>query len=141
MSTPSVFFSVKDWPERKGFYVFDVIGLLYQFDEKFGVKNPNFFKYDFNKPEDIPEKYNNYFDYVLIDPPFITEDVWAKYAKAVVKIAKKDQEGKIIAKILLSSIDENEQLLKKLLNVSKKKYRPSIPHLVYQYSFYANYED
>lgn len=32
-------------------------------------------------------------------------------------------------------------MLKKLINVDKKVYRPSIPHLVYQYSFFANYAD
>jgi hypothetical protein len=32
-------------------------------------------------------------------------------------------------------------MLKQLINVDKKTYRPSIPHLVYQYSFYANYQD
>ena len=44
-------------------------------------------------------------------------------------------------KILLSSIDENEEMLKGLLSVQKKKYRPSIPNLVYQYSFFANFDD
>jgi hypothetical protein len=41
----------------------------------------------------------------------------------------------------LSSIDENADMLKELLNVQKRTYRPSIPNLVYQYSFYSNYED
>lgn len=44
-------------------------------------KDQNFVFYDFNKPEDIPEKFNNYFDYILIDPPFITQEVWDKVIK------------------------------------------------------------
>lgn len=28
-----------------------------------------------------------------------------------------------------------------MIGVDKVNFRPSIPHLVYQYSFYANYED
>lgn len=45
---------------------------LIQLDEKFGKNNPKYFKYDFNHPNAIPEKYHNYFDFVLADPPFIT---------------------------------------------------------------------
>ena len=60
-----------------------------QFDKKFATKNPNFFQYDFNHPELIPEKYHNYFDFVLADPPFITLEVWQKYAEAIRKIIKK----------------------------------------------------
>ena len=72
---------------------------------------------------------------VVVDPPFITEDVWKAYAQAIKMVLK---EG---GKILLSSIDENESMLKELLGVRKVNFRPSIPHLVYQYSFYTNYND
>ena len=61
-----------------------------QYDIKFGNNNPNFFQYDFNHPELIPEKYYNMFDFVLADPPFITHEVWQKYAEAIKKIIKKD---------------------------------------------------
>ena len=44
-------------------------------------------------------------------------------------------------KILGSSIDENEKMLDDLLGMKRVTFRPSIPHLVYQYSLYANYED
>ena len=43
-------------------------------------------------------------------------------------------------KLLLSTIDENEEMLKEVLQVKKRAFRPSIPNLVYQYSFYSNYE-
>jgi hypothetical protein len=43
----------------------------------------------------------------LADPPFITEEVWQKYAFAIHKIIKKDNEGKVTGRILLSTIDEN----------------------------------
>ena len=95
--------------------------------------------YDFNKPDDIPEKLHGYFDLVLIDPPFITQDVWDKYAEAAHKLVKKEGD-KVIGKFLLSSIDENFEMLNKLLGVTKKTFRPSIPNLIYQYSFYSNYE-
>ena len=63
-----------------------------------------------------------------------------KYAETTQKIIKRDENGNINGKILISTIDENEEMLKKLLGVQRKKYRPSIPNLVYQYSFYSNYD-
>lgn len=96
--------------------------------------------YDFNKPEDIPENYNGYFDFVLIDPPFITLDVWTKYAEAAKKLVKKNNDGEITGKILLSSIEENATMLKGLLKVEKRAFKPSIPNLIYQYNLFSNYE-
>ena len=43
-------------------------------------------------------------------------------------------------KILLTTIDENEKMIFELLGCKKRKFRPSIPHLVYQYSVYSDYE-
>lgn len=53
------------------------------------------------------------------------------YAAAALKIIKKDVDGNITGKILLSTIDENESMLLELLKVNKRKCRPSIPNLVY----------
>lgn len=70
----------------------------------------------------------------MIDPPFITRDVWTKYAETVRLLVKPE------GKILLSSILENAGMLEELLGVKPVAFQPSIPHLVYQYSFYTNYE-
>jgi 16S rRNA G966 N2-methylase RsmD len=91
--------------------------------------------YDFNKPEDIPEEYENSFDFIVIDPPFVTDEVWNLYVTAAKFLLSED------GKLLLSTIDEKEEFLKEKLGVNRIKFRPSIPNLVYQYSFYANYED
>jgi EEF1A lysine methyltransferase 1 len=60
---------------------------VFDFDQKFN-KDPGFVFYDFNKPEDIPAELHSYFDMVVIDPPFITREVWEKvivpYFKLVV---------------------------------------------------------
>ena len=41
---------------------------------------------------------------------------------------------------LLSTIDENEEMIKEIMGADKKNFRPSIPNLVYQYSFYTTYD-
>lgn len=63
-----------------------------------------------------------------------------KYAEAILKIIKRDEENNIDGKILLSSISENEKMLEELLGVKPKLFKPCIPHLVYQYNFFSNYE-
>ena len=75
------------------------------------------------------------FDYLVIDPPFITEEAWSKFANFALYLQK---EG---CKIIACSIAENKDRLKKLLNLDIKTFQPSIPHLVYQYNIYANYDD
>ena len=38
--------------------------------------------YDFNKPEDLAAELKGYFDMVVIDPPFITREVWEKVTQS-----------------------------------------------------------
>lgn len=73
---------------------------------------------------------------VVIDPPFITREVWEKYAECSKMLLKPNG----IGMYLISTIDENEAMIKELTGCSRQIFRPSIPNLVYQYSFYANYE-
>ena len=75
------------------------------------------------------------FHMVVIDPPYITREVWERYTVAA-KILLKPEGGVILG----STIDENEAFMGELLGCQRKQFRPSIPNLVYQYSLYANYE-
>ncbi len=67
--------------------------------------------------------------------------MWRKYAEAIKKIIKKDENGNIVGRILLSTIQENKLMLSELLGVKARLFKPSIPHLVYQYCLYSNYDD
>ena len=77
----------------------------------------------------------------VIDPPFITREVWQKYVLAVKILMKNDENGDLKGNLLCSTITENKDFMKELLNVNPIIFRPSIPNLVYQYNFYTNYED
>ena len=92
--------------------------------------------YDFNKPENIPENLHHQFHLVVIDPPFITREVWEKYAEASQLLLVEDG-----GHALLSTIDENEEMILELMGARRREFRPSIPNLVYQYSFYATYDN
>ena len=80
------------------------------------------------------------FDMVVVDPPFITREVWEKYTVAVKMLLPVDENGKILGNIFCSTIDENKDFMKELLDVDPIVFRPSIPNLVYQYSFYTNFK-
>jgi hypothetical protein len=137
LSTPSLFFSV---PRE-----FLVQCTLFDYDEKFEnmTRNmqledsniPHFVLYDFNNPkENIRSNSLHAYSMIIVDPPFITKDVWEKYAQTVkILAANKD------CLILCSTIAENELLMYELMNLKPVAYKPSIPNLVYQYNFYANF--
>eukprot|EP00941_MAST-03F_sp_MAST-3F-sp1_P000943 g943.t1 len=124
LSTPSIYFSLPQELQNKG-KVFD-------FDEQW-KSHSGFVKYDFNHPTVFPSELQHSFDFIIIDPPFITEEVWRKYAETAKLLLKKE------GKLLCTTIDENKELLFELLGVKPCIFRPSIPNLVYQYSVYANY--
>ena len=132
--TPSVFFSVNEEIQKNG--------ILFDYDEIFTKKSKNAVVYDYKDYSNI-KGYDNYFDFIMVDPPYINEDAWTLFANFIKKIAKKQDENITIldAKILTCSIEENEDFLEKLLNLKKRVYQPSIPHLVYQYNFFSNYEE
>ena len=127
LSTPSIYFSLKDKKVKENAKNLD-------YDTNFGKRDANFQFYDFNKADEIPKEFHNQFDIAIIDPPFITREVWEKYAVAAKMLLKPD------GHILGSTIDENEEMIKELTGASRKQFRPSIPNLVYQYSLYATFD-
>lgn len=125
LSTPSLYFSLR--PDlRKQCKLFD-------FDDQW-ASDEGFVKYNYKEPEAIDKKFDGYFDYVAIDPPFITEDVWEKYAELTKRILAPG------GKIMMTTIFENEELMEKLLGCHRARFRPSIPNLIYQYSLFINYD-
>jgi len=131
ISTPSLYFSLPV-DARQGCKVLDL-------DDQW-ASDDGFVLFDFNRWEEIPENLHNSFDMVVIDPPFITRDVWEKYAQAAKSLLKKTENGDIAGKIILTTIQENKEMMYELLKVEPKEFLPSIPNLVYQYSLYTNYE-
>lgn len=98
-------------------------------------KEPHYFKYDFNEPTTVPPELHHTFDCLVIDPPFITQEVWAKYAATAQLLLAPG--GKVIA----TTVAENHQLLADLMEGMRPcLFKPSIPHLIYQYNLFTNYD-
>ena len=71
---------------------------------------------------------------MLIDPPFITEDVWRKYATTAKLLLAPG------GRVLASTVAENAPLMAELLGAKPLAFKPSIPNLVYQYNLFASYD-
>lgn len=77
---------------------------------------------------------------IVIDPPFISKSVWEKYATTAKLLMKKgDSRRSGGARIIATTVDENADLMEALFGSKPVLFRPSIPHLVYQYSVFTNF--
>jgi len=85
---------------------------------------------------------------VVADPPFITHDVWSKYAEAIdlllIPKSSADESASSssstsVRNILVTSIAENAPFFLEHFGATPVKFRPSIPHLVYQYDIFTNF--
>jgi hypothetical protein len=136
IATPSLFFSLSsDERHRCNHAVLDI-------DEDQFAKTGGaaFVKYDFRlqPPADhLPKELEHAFDIVVIDPPFITEEVWRLFASSANFLLRGDGKGRIIC----TTVAENLSLLVELFpGITRTKFQPSIPHLVYQYDLFCNWE-
>ena len=96
LSTPSLYFSLPDYI-MKNSYVFD-------YDKKWS-NDRGFVFYDFNNPSSIPNNLLGKADYIIIDPPFITRDVWEKYTETAKLLIKNgnDSTGQPYGKIVCTT--------------------------------------
>lgn len=126
LSTPSVYFSLSK-PVRARSWCFDL-------DEQW-QNDRGFVRYDFNEPTSFPnhDQLKGTFDMVVIDPPFITREVWENYTETAKFLLKPG------GAVMGSTIAENAPFMKELLECEPQTFLPSIPTLVYQYKFYTNY--
>jgi hypothetical protein len=128
LSTPSVYFSLTDGCATRN------KSIVFDYDRQW-ENHPNFRFYDFNDAQTIPDDLRGSFDMCVIDPPFITEDVWRKYAEAV-KLCLRPG-----GTVMCTTVAENESLLNSLFGgITHVRFLPSIPNLPYQYRLFLNYE-
>ena len=126
VSTPSLFFSLSK-NERSGCRVLD-------YDTALGDGEAGFTFYDFHAPTDVPAELHGAFACVVIDPPFITTEVWMQYAQTAKLLLAPG--GKVIG----TTIIENAPLLLEQLGARPNTFLPSIPNLPYQYAVYTSFE-
>jgi hypothetical protein len=124
LSTPSLYFSMPEDVRNRSFVL--------DYDKKW-ASDRGFVFYDFNDPTGLPAHLLGKCDMVVIDPPFITHEVWRKYAESSKLLLRSG------GKALGTTIFENAELLQELLQLKPTNFQPSIPNLVYQYRLYTSY--
>ncbi|ETV65252.1 hypothetical protein H257_17972 [Aphanomyces astaci] len=83
LSTPAAYKALKKLePERKNVYIFE-------YDHRFGQKyGDEFVFYDYNAPLDVDAKFHNFFDYVLVEPPYLTEQCMKGFGETMKLISR-----------------------------------------------------
>lgn len=78
---------------------------------------------------------------VVIDPPFITHDVWKNYAITSRYLLEhdpvQDKDGKK-GYVIGTTVKENKELMMDLFGATPAVFLPNCPHLVYQYNIFLN---
>ena len=160
LSTPSVYFALSEKSRTQCFCM--------DYDKKW-ADDRGFVFYDFNAPATFDDgSLLSSFDMVVIDPPFITREVWEKYTESAIALLKEKPAfgaasgvvlGTTVAEVSLVTCHEavnktiylylsrslplflqNAPFMEELLGCKPQSFKPSIPNLVYQYNSYANFD-
>ncbi|KAK3097493.1 hypothetical protein FSP39_010140 [Pinctada imbricata] len=104
-----------------------------EYDERFRIYGDDFVFYDYNAPTNFPVEWQNSFDVVIADPPFLNEDCLSKTA-VTVRFLTKD-------KVILCTGAVMEDLAKRLLKVEKCSFLPKHANqLQNEFRCYINYK-
>lgn len=130
LSTPSLFFAVSPAVRARS--------RLLDLDKQWESSGPNFVRYDFNRPEALPMDFHGKFQMVVMDPPFITREVWELYARAARLLVVRG--GRPRPSILATTVQENAGIMAELFGAREQRFKPMVPNLVYQFSLFTTFE-
>lgn len=63
---------------------------LFEYDRRFSIYEDDYFFYDYNLPLEVPQEKANYYDLVIADPPFLSEECLSKTALTVKYLTKQN---------------------------------------------------
>ena len=69
-------------------HVISILVHLYEFDERFTIYGADFVPYDYKFPLSIPDERKSYYDLVIADPPFLSDECLIKFAATIKLLAK-----------------------------------------------------
>ncbi|GFU35664.1 EEF1A lysine methyltransferase 1 [Nephila pilipes] len=110
VSSPSVYNQLQKISDSKENY-------LFEFDKRFQQKFPGqAIFYDYKSPLDLDPKFQMYFDVVVADPPFLSQECLEKFAQTIHFLTDK--------KIILCTGAVMEEDAKILMNVTPCNFTP-----------------
>lgn len=110
---------------------------IFEYDRRFASYGDDFVYYDFNEadnPECLQE-FQNYFDLVIVDPPFLSEECMKKISTIVKKVVKTD------GKIIFCSGEVCESWITTFLQLKKYNFKPEHDrNLGNEFASYSNFD-
>lgn len=124
VSTPAAyrdFLKIQSEAEDEGKTINGDNVFLFEFDRRFGEKyGDHFVFYDYNTPTELPDKFHHFFDYILVDPPYLVRVIAIQLlAHCIIHIATHRQNPNCMGKFA----ETMRWLAKDLEAVSGKKDR------------------
>ncbi|XP_023015409.2 EEF1A lysine methyltransferase 1 [Leptinotarsa decemlineata] len=89
---------------------------LFEYDKRFSVYGKDFIFYDYKSPLDVPRDKSDYYDLVIADPPFLSDECLTKTA-VTIRFLTKD-------KIILCTGAVMADMAKRLLDLQKSSFEP-----------------
>jgi len=89
---------------------------IYEYDQRFASLGSDFIPYDYKTPLDIPRDKSSYYDLVIADPPFLSDECLTKTALTI-KFLTKD-------KIILCTGAVMADMAERLLDLKKSSFEP-----------------
>lgn len=134
LSCPSIYRTVKNSVQFS-----NAIVRLFEFDTRFSVFKEDFIHYDYRNAAEhektIFGNFENYFDVILADPPFLSEECIQQMAAFIKRIKKDD------ADVIMCSGEIMEPVVKNTLNLNKCQFRPEHErNLANDFCSYANFD-
>jgi len=106
---------------------------LFEYDQRFAMYGPDFKLYDYKSPLDIPRELSSYYDLVIADPPFLSDECLTKTAVTVKFLTK--------LKIILCTGEIMSDLAQRLLDVKKCAFKPGhLNNLANEFCCFANFD-
>ncbi|XP_065160063.1 EEF1A lysine methyltransferase 1 [Atheta coriaria] len=105
---------------------------LYEFDKRFAIHGEDFTFYDYKAPLSIPSNRKEYYDLVIADPPFLSDECLIKTAATIKLLAKN--------KIILCTGAVMGEMAHRLLSLEKTNFNPGHKNnLANDFHCYANF--
>jgi len=71
------------------FWLFHFVVKLFEYDHRFNVYGSDYIFYDYNEPLQFDKIFLNYFDLVVVDPPFLSDECLTKSIQTTLCLTKK----------------------------------------------------
>ena len=109
--------------------------IIFEFDKRFSIFKSNFQFYDFNHPLSLPPNLESSFDFVIADPPFLSDECFSNTHKTIEWLGRSDK------KVLVCTGERMQDLVCDLIDGKKVNFEPGhASGLSNEFNCFSSYE-